>query len=42
MQRILTNRLSHLRVVVALWAAGGAARAVEHLLNLDDLAVAAH
>ena len=39
MQQILSSRLAHLRVVAALWAAGGAARAVEHVLNLDDEAV---
>ena len=31
MRQILASRLSHLRVVAALWAAGGAARAIEHV-----------
>lgn len=39
MSQILSSRLAHVRVVAALWAAGGAQKAVEHVLNLGDQAV---
>ena len=39
MSLVLSARLQHLRVIGSLWATAGPVRALEHALNMDDLAV---
>ena len=39
MGRVLSARLSHLRVVGALWGSSGPAKAMQHALDMDDDAV---